>query len=448
MESDMHQVAELLKKEQNNPEAILEYSIFNLETKKDIPKAFQMLLNLLGTVKETNPIFKNIKYYMARVIKLAEPLDIILNLPFWKELTNNQHAAIYAWLGLIVKEYSGISQSMILLKKAILIFPDNHAYLLNLVYILEVDLRYTEALDLSLRLLNNTLPDFAFEIETGRLVSNLSNIKLIDKDLDLMSLIFNVIKILFLQGKLKHLKEWYDRVGVLIARSFSLTENLDYLGEYYKYIKELLKFLQFDKVQENKLSCKPLYVIGDSNCLSISYQTIEIDKTRRIFIPLLAHNLKISHLNDDSEHYAKYNYFNLVNGLRDQKLDYILVMFGSIDVRDNFDAIAEKGGRSESELINALTEIYLQRLKELSIFLRCCKVLICPVLPMLNLRDKFTQFNTEFKKRISSEKNNNLIYIGGFENDLASNKLKYFLDGQHSNPLWLSIVPYWNNFKI
>jgi hypothetical protein len=448
MESDMHQVAELLKKEQNNPEAILEYSIYTFETKKDIPKAFQMLLNLLGTVKETNAIFKNIKYYMARVIKQADPIDIILELPFWKELTNNQNAAIYAWLGLIVKEYGGISQSILLLKKAISLFPNNHAFINNLVHVLEVDLKYTEALELSLKMFNETLPDFVFDIDTGKLASTGNSVtKITDKDLDLLSLIFNVIKILFIQGKLSHLKEWYDRVGSLLARSFSLTENFDYLSEYYKFIKELLKFLPLDKYEDNRKACKPLYIIGDSNCLSVAYHNIDLNSEQRIFMPLLTHNLKISHLRDENEHYAKYNYFNTVNSLRDEVIDSICFILGSCDVKDAFDALIEKS-KSETELINILTETYLQRLKELSIFLRCCKVIVCPVLPMVDqYRDKYVLFNNELKKRIGNEKNSNLIYIGGFENELSSNKLKYYLDGLHSNPIWLSLVPYWSSNK-
>jgi tetratricopeptide (TPR) repeat protein len=450
MEKDMQQVAELLKKEQNTPEEILQYSVYTFEAKKDIPKAFQMLLNLLGTVKETNQIFKNIKYYMAKVIKTAESLDIILELPFWKELSNTQSAAIYAWLGLIVKEYGGLNQSITLLNKAISIFPNHHAYVLNLVHILEIELKYQEALEISLRLIQDTLPDFAFNTSNGQLLSTTLNCKLTEKDLDLLSLIFNTIKILFLQGKLTYLKDWYDKIASLIAKSFSLTENLDFLSEYYKYIKELIKYLSLDKFEENRKNCKPVYILGDSNCLSLAYHTIELKSEKRIFIPQLVNSLKIWHLRDDSEYFTKYNYFNIINSLRNEKVDYICFILGSCDLKDGFDYLTEKGNtKSEAEIINMLIDIYLSRLRELSIFLRCCKILICPVLPIYDQsKNRFVLFNSEFEKKMKEEKNGNLIYIGGFENELASNKLKYYLDGHHFNPLWIKIVSYWNtNFN-
>lgn len=77
---------------------------------------------------------------------------------------------------------------------------------------------------------------------------------------------------------------------------------------------------------------KPLYVCGDSHCLSPAWRHIQFNNEKRLLIPVLVTGLKCWHLRKESNFYPKVNFYCAIDTI--PKKEEVLFMFGEIDCRE------------------------------------------------------------------------------------------------------------------
>lgn len=175
-----------------------------------------------------------------------------------------------------------------------------------------------------------------------------------DAELDLLALFSTAVKVLFLQGKLHLLPALYQRIEpcrVQSERALHLTtirNEMAYVQEIaqllcYRYanasygIRELAPsssysyFCNMNPVLAKpalssgasssvadqspllrEASVKPIYVLGDSHCVSPAWSIIRVHGKPRLLVPRLATGVKHWHLRTDSTFYPKSHFRNMV----------------------------------------------------------------------------------------------------------------------------------------
>ncbi|KAF0978665.1 hypothetical protein FDP41_002485 [Naegleria fowleri] len=134
-------IATVLKQDENNIEALLEYASYVYRESKDPSDALTALLRVLVVDKE-NKIAKEL---LSDIVAEKGVQILIDHISQGNKLTPAMAPGV-AWMALIVKEFSCITEAVELYKLSLELAPDNISYLLNLIHTLEIDVRYADAL--------------------------------------------------------------------------------------------------------------------------------------------------------------------------------------------------------------------------------------------------------------------------------------------------------------
>ncbi|GLC38231.1 hypothetical protein PLESTB_001084900 [Pleodorina starrii] len=129
-------------------------------------------------------------------------------------------------------------------------------------------------------------------------------------------------------------------------------------------------------------SAPPLYLVGDSHCLSAAWRLVTLRGEQRLLRPLLVTGCKVWHLRPASEFYPK-KQFEVTMRLLPDGAQVVLVL-GEIDCREGLLLAVQKGKYdSVAEGIDATVAIYMDVLRAL-VSERSMEVFVHPVPPVLN----------------------------------------------------------------
>jgi hypothetical protein len=107
-----------------------------------------------------------------------------------------------------------------------------------------------------------------------------------------------------------------------ISQIIAATFGIEYSESYMDCNSVNSTSIHSNTTDEN---LSPIYVIGDSHCLSSAWQKICVDNStgeQRILVPKLVTGLKHWHLHEDSLFYPKENFNRAINSIPDGSTVY------------------------------------------------------------------------------------------------------------------------------
>ncbi|KYQ91459.1 hypothetical protein DLAC_08426 [Tieghemostelium lacteum] len=395
--------------------------------------------------------------------------------------SNAQTIPLLAYISNMIKEFGAVEEATDLLRKAARTDTFTTSYSLALIHNLEVCNKYEEALSECFLYLKNNRPrgisqttltngmvtqilNKYIKSETVQTISEAISWKLpmpetgpvavgsdilkidkpLDKDakpygkeeLDMLSMWYTIIKILYVLGILEPLPELVKLLEVTRADKDLHLTVIRNEQAYFCCISNLMvhKTLPLPNY-------RPIYIAGDSHSMTASWTPIEVNGEKRLFHPLLTTGLKMWHLRPESRFFPKLNFYNVTT--KAPKGSEIVFLFGEIDCREGILISVEKCRyASIEEGMGVTIDIYIKALKDL-IKKYQYQCYIHPVVPTLNeTRFLVKTFNSILKEKLSKEPQ--LVYLDFFE-DLLINDSKdfnqiYALDGTHMNPSYVKLI--------
>ncbi|EFJ52545.1 hypothetical protein VOLCADRAFT_116030 [Volvox carteri f. nagariensis] len=153
-------------------------------------------------------------------------------------------------------------------------------------------------------------------------------------------------------------------------------------------------------------SPSPLYLCGDSHCLSAAWRLVNLRGQQRLLRPLLVTGCKVWHLRPSSEFYPK-KQFEVTLQLLPDGAQVVLVL-GEIDCREGLLLAVQKGKYgSIAEGIDATVAIYMEVLGRM-VSERSMEVFVHPVPPVLNeTRGVVTLFTAALRNAVTAARNAN-----------------------------------------
>jgi tetratricopeptide (TPR) repeat protein len=140
-------IASVLKENEENHEALIEYAYIMMDSKDDYDEALSVLLRCL--VKDQSN--KYIKRLLTDLMihPKGGPKLLIKQLAATSDPSQIKDTIVpaIAWVAMIIKEHSAIDQAIELYRFALDTKPTSAAYILNLVHTLELQMKYQEALE-------------------------------------------------------------------------------------------------------------------------------------------------------------------------------------------------------------------------------------------------------------------------------------------------------------
>lgn len=205
------------------------------------------------------------------------------------------------------------------------------------------------------------------------------------RDLDLIALYATTVKIFYLKGLLSHLPpmiQCIERVRGLSQLPLHETLVRNELA-YYQDIVQILavrthaavyglpdaSFALNDPLKSNKTEFvqarqRPLYICGDSHCLSAAWSILTVHSLPRLVIPKLVTGLKQWHLRPESRFYPKENFFQAVATI--PVSSDVIFTVGEIDCREGIVAAVERDHyQSFEQAVRRTVGIFVQVLKDL-----------------------------------------------------------------------------------
>ncbi len=253
-----------------------------------------------------------------------------------------------------------------------------------------------------------------------------------DQDLELFSLLFKLIKILYCEGQLVKTEILVRTLEPMANANQDLqTSKIKNSYNYFQYIAKLLPLKNYKLDATN-----PIYIVGDSHCLSPAWDTIQLDSNYYIK-PLLVTGCKIWHLRDKSFFHAKTNFYRAVE--RIPRGSAAIFIFGEIDCREGILSALRKGEYASAEkAIELLINLYIKRIQEVIKARDLARVYVHQVPPVLDAtRGIVRQFNKLLEEKIRALGNKRLVWLG-FKDDLLTENgefnSKYDLDETHLHP--------------
>ncbi|KAL9658274.1 hypothetical protein ABK040_015597 [Willaertia magna] len=163
--------ASVLKENEQNKEALMEYGKYLFNENNDSEEVINVMLRVLVKDQEN----REAKSLISKVIK-KEGTDLLLNVISQGRKLEVSMAPAIAWIALIVKEHSCIDESVKLYREALKLEPSNISHLLNLVHTLEIDIKYAEALIESKKFCENNLSMGVGGLTSKEIISFLNQI--------------------------------------------------------------------------------------------------------------------------------------------------------------------------------------------------------------------------------------------------------------------------------
>ena len=211
------------------------------------------------------------------------------------------------------------------------------------------------------------------------------------EDLDMLALLFTVVKLLFVGGALARARVVTDLVET--ARAASSTPLHETLirneAAYFGCVTQLLREYPAPPLSalETPIASSNdggfLYLAGDSHCLPGAWRTVHLRGAERRLAPVLVTGLKAWHLRPESRFYPKLNFQAALAKLPDGA--QVVFLFGEIDCRESL-LVSVDRGRYENleEGIEAVVAIYVAVLIDL-VRARNWEIFVHPVPPVLDV---------------------------------------------------------------
>lgn len=406
-----------------------------------ITDPFEIYLKLILQNQQSKEVKKLMAYYIHE-----KGLEFIFNY-----FRVEKRAQLFSFLANILKENSFIDETIKLFEEASKEEPNNIGYILSTIHSMEINLLYKESIEKVKKFLQQNSDVSIQNFKCSHFLSLINGEKIdikLDKytkeynqnELNLLALLYTTLKILYLIGDL-------DTIRNIIPYIYHLKKDRDLHltiirneNAYYSEISSLVPM-------KTVTNYKPIYICGDSHCLSPAWNVIEWKGEKRTLYPKLATGVKCFHLRKESTFYPKKNFENVIQSI--PKGSDVILLFGEIDCREGLLLAVEKFKYPSIEKgMEYVIDVYIEKIKE-SIKKYQFNTFIHPVLPTLDVtRSLVLNFNEILQKKIEG---NNLKFLD-FVDDLLTNdsklKKELELDGTHIHPNYLKYLEReLNNFK-
>ncbi|KAJ3433220.1 hypothetical protein M0812_22173 [Anaeramoeba flamelloides] len=447
--------------------------------KKMYSEATNLFLRCIVLYRDNKDVKKTISTVMRSLGKKS--VQLVKN-----ELkTMEDLSSTLAYVGFIIKEFGATKESELFYHEALTSRPNSASHFLNYIHLLQINNKYEEALNVCLSFIKSnpllmvgtlklqTIYGCIKELEQRNKTNRKSQFQQLTEEqkkqfdekmkqfdeyeikreklpktkcnytpntLDLLAAIFTLTKILFVKGYIRFIPDICNLVNTFRANQELHLTSIRNEAAYFTCISQLMSSLSSQNFES-----KPIYVLGDSHCLSTGWRNIEVNSEKCVLIPKLVTGLKIWHLRDESSFYPKINFWNIANTV--PKNSNVIMIFGEIDCREGILLAMNKYiYKSLEEGILVAIDIYEKNLIKL-LKTKNWNIYIHPIIPVLNeTRNTVKMFNVLLKERIlkMKKKYSNIHWMDFFEDLLekTGNFLNpnYKFDGTHLHPSYVSLI--------
>ncbi|GAX80742.1 hypothetical protein CEUSTIGMA_g8177.t1 [Chlamydomonas eustigma] len=479
-------VMELVLADKSNWDYLFMYATIALE-RGHLEDAIKVSLSLLVQRSKDS----NVKALLAQCLMLSSSLDVMM------AQIGGSSAAAMAYLANCVKDHGAVTAAVQLFLKAVLLEPSSSTYSLNYLHALELDQQYDLVVKEALRFCKDgsfrlggdltSLTSVVSELQSvctlqhmtslnwlrasaghydakgdspPRSVAGLSSATLkvaySPDQLELLAILFTATKVLYVGGALHQAGRLCELVET--ARLASTVElhktKIRNEAAYFGCIHRLS--LQFKApLTSEELNLKPLYLCGDSHCLSAAWRVVTLRGERRLIQPLLITGCKIWHLRPKSLFYPKLQFMNTMKKLKPGS--QVVMLFGEIDCREGLLLAVQKCKYdSLSEGISHTVDIYVELLLELIQELDL-ELFVHPIAPVLKetrpvvipfmsvLKSKVLKAATTPQARGQSHPSSRLHFLDFFDDLLVPGEVPALksdleFDGTHLSPEYIKIL--------
>ncbi|KAL0478909.1 hypothetical protein AKO1_007822 [Acrasis kona] len=463
-------IVTLLKQDESDKNALIEYAHMLLDPsfRPDHLESLNVLLRCLVHDKEN----ERIKRMISKIIK-HNGTEMLIKILQTKDGTlPSTSAPAIAWIALIVRQHCHVKESIELYDISLELQPHNPSYVLNLVHSLELQLNYEACVSR----IKNFLENYKLHshhpqlVQPKQILETINSTELLQRklkwtpegarlqvdekyvtqrilynepfsedDLNFIALCFTLVKILFTTSQLNVLPNLIDLVESIRYLKCLHQTTIRNEHAYFCYLSQIMS-----ECPPQLTSAQPLYICGDSHCLSPAWRTIRINGVDRLLKPTLVTGLKCWHLRPESDFYPKINFWNAVSTI--PKRSDVIMMFGEIDCREGIWLAVEKCKYDDIDHgIRVAVDIYVDVLVQLTLDPYCFDIRVHPVMPVLDLtRDMVKKWNQILCKKIIGLNNTRIKWLDLFDNLLTTDgkdlKHEYKLDGTHAHPRYVSLI--------
>eukprot|EP01105_Mastigella_eilhardi_P016429 TRINITY_DN3756_c0_g1_i1.p1 TRINITY_DN3756_c0_g1~~TRINITY_DN3756_c0_g1_i1.p1 ORF type:complete len:876 (-),score=225.18 TRINITY_DN3756_c0_g1_i1:799-3138(-) len=343
-----------------------------------------------------------------------------------------ESGAALAFLASLIKDYSVLPECCELYEQALKAQPTSSSYALNLVHAYEARAMYRTAIVSWHKFLNAnktisaggvscehvlhivqtlnaaewkeerpTSPDFNLQpgtplpppppITAAKLTPYTA------EELDLLALFFTGVKLLYVTGFLAFIPPLVALLEPCRERRDLHLTTIRNEQAYFSCIAKLLERHTLPYAPAAVAAAVPIYLIGDSHCLSASWKTLTYQGAPHVLCPFLVTGVKIWHLRSESRFYPKSNLFSVLDAV--PRGATVISILGEIDCREGLLISVEKGRYADlHEAASFVVELYVDLLRRF-IRERDWTVFVHPVAPVLNeTRNVVRAFNAVLKQ--------------------------------------------------
>ncbi|KAJ5068569.1 hypothetical protein M0811_02511 [Anaeramoeba ignava] len=442
---------QVLTKNDSHLNALAEYALCLSEKGNDSEAVHVALRSIV-----LNQSHKKTRRTLSKVVKGNQGIEYIK-----KELSplDQKLGEMFAFLAVIMKDYGSINESTLLFKQAFIFQKQSINLALNILHILEIQNNYQEAFEFAISYCEQNPTKGLQSVSCGEICEMLKNIKEnkefefkekldvketksqieYDKmDLDLLAFWFTIIKFLFINRYCKSLKSLSSLINLALPKQELHKTIIRNEAAYFSCIYGVLKTLSFDNLSDYP----PIYVVGDSHILPISWNTINFEGQKRILFPKLITGLKIWHLRKKSCFYPKRNFEKVIPTIPNNS-DLIFIL-GEIDTRSILFTIENCYYDNLDQGLRVLAHIYISILLNL-IKQHNFRIFVHPIPPVLDqTRSVVKDFNQILKQSIPIYKNPKLLWLDFFDQLLSHDRKnllpEFQFDEAHLNPKYISLI--------
>lgn len=305
------------------------------------------------------------------------------------------------------------------------------------------DKQYAVVRDITIN--GNNIPRGSALDELSAVATTDFSISFSEREMDLLALFATMVKVLFLAGYLSKLPtlikyvEAMRRLSKISLHQTSIRNEMAYychivqilfyrnhLG-YYGLPPEINAFTDPLLSDDKHLAASrsnPIYVCGDSHCLSSAWSTISVSGEPRLLYPKLVTGIKQYHLRDESQFYTKENFFQAIRTIPPGSdvsswftifisfstcfvLYKVIFLIGEIDCREGILFAVERDHYESIEEGMQMTINYFTNIISQLCSRNHLRIFIHPVPPVLNeTRPIVTAFNRIYKQSIENMQGN------------------------------------------
>jgi len=267
--------------------------------------------------------------------------------------------------------------------------------------------------------------------------------------LDLLAMAFTAVKILYTQGNIDAIPSLISIIEPLRRMSKTPVHETSVRNEhaYYLCICQLLARMHSHDYAYSYIhgeggdQSAPLFVCGDSHCLSSAWGGVSFSGGKRTIVPKLVTGLKQYHLRPQSNFYTKECFTRTMASIPDGS--DVVFLIGEIDCREGLLVAVERGRYATlEEGMRATVSIFKSVVANL-VKKRKFKVYIHPILPVLDVtRDIVAAFNPIYKQAMTSITGVKWL---DFYDDLITADGKNLrddmkMDGTHVSPAYVRLM--------